>query len=239
MKAKPAWSWDIYEQELARDARRATRVAAKQAAAKETSPRIHATADRAGGREGSAPEGTSGAAARRVLIPANVDQQHTRIRNVGETPSPPQPAQAAPPALWQAAPAPASAPPVQTRPAERIVLPEIKAPAAPANFRGGCTGHFGALDRYAHARPPADMARFRAALAERAAAAATRPAPTPIERATSREECARCGVPGFKGCAHQLPYAPPGPENEPFDYRGLVDREESARRYAYQRRAGA
>jgi len=32
----------------------------------------------------------------------------------------------------------------------------------------------------------------------------------PIERATSREGCALCGVPGFRGCAHQLPYEAPG-----------------------------
>jgi len=37
-------------------------------------------------------------------------------------------------------------------------------------------------------------------------AQATAPAKRPIERAPSREECPRCGVPGWKGCQHQLPF---------------------------------
>lgn len=44
-----------------------------------------------------------------------------------------------------------------------------------------------------------------------AAAHAARPAPpapvrsAPLEPAPNREECPRCGIPGWKGCAHQLP----------------------------------
>ena len=47
----------------------------------------------------------------------------------------------------------------------------------------------------------------------RAYAMKARPDPVapaaPSRRATSSEPCGRCGIPGVKGCAHQLPYERP------------------------------
>ena len=60
--------------------------------------------------------------------------------------------------------------------------------------------------------------------------------PARMARATSREECPRCGVPGFKGCAHQLPYEPPGPETEPYSYASDYRRYDDASRRGNQRR---
>lgn len=58
--------------------------------------------------------------------------------------------------------------------------------------------------------PPRDLTRFIAAMR-----AKPRPAPPPVPRklqpAASREECAQCGIPGFKGCAHQAPFVPADP----------------------------
>lgn len=50
-----------------------------------------------------------------------------------------------------------------------------------------------------------------------AKASSARPAARPIEPAPSREECPRCGVPGWKGCAHFLPCQdgpPPTPDTD-------------------------
>lgn len=56
------------------------------------------------------------------------------------------------------------------------------------------------------ARPPTDNARFAAALRAKRAAPPTAAPARPLPIATSREECALCGVPGFRGCAHQRPF---------------------------------
>lgn len=50
----------------------------------------------------------------------------------------------------------------------------------------------------------ADYARAAAAMLARASAPKA-PKPVPTEPAPSRESCARCGVPGWKGCDHWLP----------------------------------
>lgn len=52
-----------------------------------------------------------------------------------------------------------------------------------------------------------DYARF--AMAMRAKAKPAAPAARVLEPAASREECGRCGIPGFKGCAHQGAYLAP------------------------------
>ena len=49
-----------------------------------------------------------------------------------------------------------------------------------------------------------DWARVAAAHAARPGPQAQPVAP-PLEAAPSREECPRCGIPGWKGCAHFLP----------------------------------
>lgn len=60
------------------------------------------------------------------------------------------------------------------------------------------------------ANPISEAERLRLA---RAYAAKRRPAqaapPAPTVEAASSDPCSRCGVPGSKGCAHWLPYAPP------------------------------
>lgn len=53
-------------------------------------------------------------------------------------------------------------------------------------------------------RRPVDVARYVAAMRAKAPPAA--PAPGPLKPALSREECTRCGIPGFKGCDHQAPF---------------------------------
>jgi hypothetical protein len=66
-------------------------------------------------------------------------------------------------------------------------------------------------ERDERARPPSDLSRF-------IAAHRTNPAPPPapavrkLEPATSREECRRCGIPGWKGCDHQLPFVALDPQ---------------------------
>lgn len=65
-------------------------------------------------------------------------------------------------------------------------------------------------ERLRQARAPRDLSRFIAAM--RAKARPTAPSVAgPLPVALSREECERCGIPGFKGCAHQLPYEPEAP----------------------------
>lgn len=55
------------------------------------------------------------------------------------------------------------------------------------------------------AAPKANYLRFvEAAKAKAAARPPEKPAPTRV--AMSPEECKRCGIPGWKGCEHQLPY---------------------------------
>lgn len=58
--------------------------------------------------------------------------------------------------------------------------------------------------RQATRRAPIDLSRFIAA--SRAKPEPAAPAPRKLEPAQSPEECRRCGIPGRKGCAHQLPY---------------------------------
>jgi hypothetical protein len=50
-----------------------------------------------------------------------------------------------------------------------------------------------------------DTARLAAAFASRTVEKPISPSVTLVP-APSREECRRCGIPGWKGCAHQLPY---------------------------------
>ena len=170
-------------------------------------PRKGMTADDAGGRAGSEPEGSSGAAAVRVQDPANSDQLRQELARAA-TETPPLP-----------------------RAPRRLTLPP-----PPAAGRAIAVDDV-AIDRV---RKPVDMGRFRQALADKAAQAeAERKTPPPTERASSREECTRCGVPGFKGCAHQLPYEAPPPETKPFDYRNAIHREAYARRHGNQRKQSA
>lgn len=49
-----------------------------------------------------------------------------------------------------------------------------------------------------------DFSRLAAAM--KAKKARTKSEPAPTKYATSREPCELCGVPGFRGCGHQLPY---------------------------------
>lgn len=51
--------------------------------------------------------------------------------------------------------------------------------------------------------------RRRLAEAYRARQTSARPAPVPTCRAESSEPCRQCGIPGFRGCDHQLPYERP------------------------------
>ena len=53
-----------------------------------------------------------------------------------------------------------------------------------------------------------DAQRLAAAYRAKAAHRNPRPAKALIE-AVSAEPCPRCGIPGRKGCAHQLPYVAP------------------------------
>ncbi|WP_343609300.1 hypothetical protein [Novosphingobium sp.] len=57
---------------------------------------------------------------------------------------------------------------------------------------------------------PIDTQRLIAAFRNKRPAAA-RPAPGPLPIAASNEPCWCCGIPGFKGCDHQLPYEAPKP----------------------------
>ena len=75
-----AWSWADYEREARKDAARMAKAAPrKNDSTPGISPRSYPTADTAGGREGRAAEGrkpdvTSGAAAKRMIAPANARQ---------------------------------------------------------------------------------------------------------------------------------------------------------------------
>lgn len=54
----------------------------------------------------------------------------------------------------------------------------------------------------------AEGPRLAAAFQARAAAAKPKPAQRPKRQAQSNEECVHCGIPGFRGCDHFLPYEP-------------------------------
>jgi hypothetical protein len=57
---------------------------------------------------------------------------------------------------------------------------------------------------------PVDFKRLAAAFRSKSAPPAMRT--RKLQPALSREECARCGIPGWKGCEHQLPC-----EDQPID----------------------
>lgn len=58
------------------------------------------------------------------------------------------------------------------------------------------------------AKLPTNWGRVAAAHARKVVAPPVPAQPVrPLEPALSREECPRCGIPGAKGCAHQLPFA--------------------------------
>jgi hypothetical protein len=57
---------------------------------------------------------------------------------------------------------------------------------------------------------PIDTQRLIAAFRNKRPAIA-RPAPGPLPMAASNDPCRRCGIPGFKGCAHQSAYEAPAP----------------------------
>ena len=67
----------------------------------------------------------------------------------------------------------------------------------------------GAVQIPSSAAGKTDWARVAAAHAAKAGRAgpAAAVAPKPLAPAVSREECRACGIPGSRGCAHQLPYA--------------------------------
>ena len=56
-----------------------------------------------------------------------------------------------------------------------------------------------------------DYARLAAAHRARRHTPKAPAVPPVLYPAQSRDECAICGVPGFKGCAHQLPFEPIDP----------------------------
>lgn len=57
-------------------------------------------------------------------------------------------------------------------------------------------------------KPAPHIDYARVAAAARARSIAARPVPkAPTRPALSADPCEKCGVPGFRGCAHQLPYA--------------------------------
>lgn len=108
-------------------------------------------------------------------------------------------------------------------------LPAAAAAPAPAVVKGGATAgnqsaadedvleeFAGALGRVKARRsgevreirkaaPSIDFARLAAAA--RARSSAAKPAPkVPTRHALSADPCRKCGIPGFRGCEHQLPY---------------------------------
>lgn len=134
------------------------------------------TSDRAGAGQGQAPEGTSGDAAARIHGPAN----------------------ACPPAqrVLRDAPSPSSVAPQDDRDDEESAA-EFAARVAAASAK-----------RAEILRKPEPVDWSRVARAHERKAATPRPvvAARPLQPADSPEECRRCGIPGRKGCAHQLAY---------------------------------
>lgn len=150
------------------------------------------TADAGSGREGSAPEGSSGAHAGEGGNPANAEQSQLPVSEPGTVGSfpPVAPAALAPPAP-AIAPAGAGGEPddddefaaavARARAKREAMIQEVRKPAA---------------------RP--DFARVAAAARARPIGPSARKAPT--RRALSADPCERCGIPGFRGCDHQLPF---------------------------------
>jgi len=174
------------------------------------------TAESGSGREGLAPEGTSGAPVGDGQDPANAEQSHS-----------------APEAM------------VVPFPGDEI-LPIALAPSAPAIAPAGAgedpqedpeADEFEAVMARLRARREASIARVHAAepkidFARLAEAARGRQLGSPAKkppttRALSADPCPRCGIPGFRGCDHQLPfegYTPPAPsaEDRPPANRGKI-----------------
>lgn len=135
------------------------------------------TADTRSGRDGSAPEGTSGAGVGHMgSSPANADQSWTEQDL-------PSPATASPVAVGEPGPVPCP------------LSPPAQAPIEPDPPGMG-------LVRKAPARP--DWGRVVAVARGRALGAPARKAPTRV--AEDKGPCPRCGIPGVRGCDHQLPY---------------------------------
>lgn len=99
---------------------------------------------------------------------------------------------------------------------ERIIAHE---PIASGRIDAAETGESAALLRDIAApagavkvRPEIDWKRVAEARRATVHAPPPPPAPRALKPAESPEECRRCGIPGRKGCAHQLPY-----DAEPVD----------------------
>jgi|GEM_PF-6882271 len=179
--------------------------------------------DRAG-LPAQAPEGSSGGVdGGASSIPANACEQRTKPASSGS----PRPEEAAPvpstaklsgfermPSRSSAAPSSIPAersmrlpPPIKTPEArQRATQPVAAEPfAGPDRIRAMATK----LAARRAATAQLDPARFAAAFA-RQSAEKSRSVPAkakPLEPARSREECPRCGIPGWKGCTHFLPFA--------------------------------
>ena len=107
---------------------------------------------------------------------------------------------------------------------ERMVVPANAPQARPFISRPTPSVHEAKANSstpIAGVQPPADIERYRRALAVEADRRQTERekhgGTLPI--APSREECPRCGIPGFKGCDHQLPYREPEGIELAYDYK--------------------
>lgn len=150
----------------------------------------NATADHAGGCEGQAAEVTSGAVAGgRLVPPANARQPH----NTANLTLPPR--RTGKSYAQEIA-----------RHADELegqtVIAITRCPGKPNPHLKIIRAAAEALRVKAEAK--IDWARVAAAHAARPGPQAQPVAP-PLEAAPSREECPRCGIPGWKGCAHFLP----------------------------------
>lgn len=107
---------------------------------------------------------------------------------------------AAPPA----SPTPLSAPSAAPEPTRHDeVMDEFKAALERVQDRKGGT---------AKQRPKIDYARLSDAMqTRRVHAAKPVPKPRPTVAAQTRESCPDCGIPGFRGCDHFLPFEPRSP----------------------------
>lgn len=151
----------------------------------------NATADHAGGCEGRTAEVTSGAVDGGLFPPANARQPHNKPGR-GET-------------LPSRRSGKSYAQEIARHADElegRTVIAITRCPGKPNPHLKIIRAAAEALRVKAEAK--IDWARVAAAHAARPGPQAQPVAP-PLEAAPSREECSRCGIPGWKGCAHFLP----------------------------------
>lgn len=149
---------------------------------------------------GALPAGTETPAARTPAL---------RGVTAGETAPVSDPVEATPPKQVSAPVADMAAlplvAPTQPPPARAPILPKTPEPRHP---KAGLREYFPADDAVVEVRKapaPVDWSRVAdAAKSRKVAPPAPKPRPTRV--ALSREACSRCGVPGWRGCDHQLPF---------------------------------